>query len=102
MGLTIHYSMSVRKKWSPETIRAKLEALRQFCMDLPVEEVSELMRFKRQGMRTRRRDETILSAGQRFSLHGAWNRPGNLGHAIANSRIRCWFSACGLLPALKR
>ena len=45
MGLTIHYTLSVRKSWSPNTIRAKLEALRQFCMDLPVEEVSELREF---------------------------------------------------------
>lgn len=46
MGLTIHYSLSVRKDWSPKTVRAKLEALRQFCMDLPVEEVSDLREFK--------------------------------------------------------
>lgn len=45
MGLTIHYSLSVPKGWSPKTIREKLEALRQFCMDLPVEEVSELREF---------------------------------------------------------
>ena len=46
MGLTIHYEMSVPKRWSNETIRAKLEALRQSCMDLPVEEVSELREFQ--------------------------------------------------------
>ena len=45
MGLTIHYSLRVQKTWSPETIKAKLEALRQSCMDLPVEEVSDLMEF---------------------------------------------------------
>jgi hypothetical protein len=46
MGLTIHYSLAAAKDWSPKTIRAKLEALRQFCLDLPVEEVSELREFK--------------------------------------------------------
>jgi hypothetical protein len=46
MGLTIHYSLAVAKGWTPKTIRAKLETLRQFCMDLPVEEVSELREFK--------------------------------------------------------
>ena len=45
MGLTIHYSLSVVKRWSNETIRAKLETLRQFCMDLPVEEVSDIVEF---------------------------------------------------------
>ena len=46
MGLTIHYSITAAKGWSSKTIRAKLESLRQFCLDLPVEEVSELRRFK--------------------------------------------------------
>ena len=46
MGLTIHYDISVPKRWSNETIRAKLEALRQFCMDLPVEEVSDMQEFQ--------------------------------------------------------
>ena len=46
MGLTIHYSLSVSKGWSPKTIWAKLESLRQFCLDLPVEEVSDLREFK--------------------------------------------------------
>ena len=45
MGLTVHFSLTVRKTWSKKTIRAKLESLRQFCMDLPVETVSELMEF---------------------------------------------------------
>ncbi|MGA2620190.1 MAG: hypothetical protein ABSF26_21435 [Thermoguttaceae bacterium] len=46
MGLTIHYSIAAAKNWSPKTIRAKLEALRQCCLDLPVEQVSELQEFK--------------------------------------------------------
>ena len=46
MGLTIHYSIAVPKDWSNGTVRAKLESLRQFCLDLPVEEVSELQVFK--------------------------------------------------------
>jgi hypothetical protein len=46
MGLTIHYSLSVPKDWSAGDIRAKLESLRQFCLDLPVREVSELREFR--------------------------------------------------------
>ena len=46
MGLTIHYELTVPNKWSIETVRAKLEALRQACMDLPVANVSELQEFK--------------------------------------------------------
>ena len=46
MGLTIHYAIDVPKKWSDKTIRAKLESLRQFCLDLPVEEVGEIHIFK--------------------------------------------------------
>ena len=45
MGLTIHYKLTV-KNWSIQTVRDKLEALRQCCMDLPVLEVSELQEFK--------------------------------------------------------
>jgi hypothetical protein len=46
VGLTIHYEMTVPKKWSNQTIREKLEALRQACMDMAVVEVSELQEFK--------------------------------------------------------
>jgi hypothetical protein len=46
MGLTIHYSIATPNNWSPKTVRGKLESLRQFCMDLPVEEVSELREFR--------------------------------------------------------
>jgi len=46
MGLTVHYSIATPKDWSPRTVRAKLESLRQFCLDLPVEEVSELREFR--------------------------------------------------------
>ena len=46
MGLTIHYELTVPKKWSIQTVREKLEALRQACMDVPVTEVSELREFK--------------------------------------------------------
>ena len=42
MGLTIHYELTVPNKWSIGTVREKLEALRQACMDLPVDDVSEL------------------------------------------------------------
>ena len=40
VGLTIHYELTVPKKWSIGTVREKLEALRQACMDLPVADVS--------------------------------------------------------------
>ncbi len=46
MGLTIHYKLTVPNKWSIKTVRSKLEALRQACMDLPVVSVSELQEFK--------------------------------------------------------
>jgi hypothetical protein len=46
MGLTIHYSLTVPKDWSKKTVRGRLESLRQFCLDLPVETVSELREFK--------------------------------------------------------
>ena len=46
MGLTIHYEMTVPNKWSIQTVREKLEALRQACLDMPVVEVSELQEFK--------------------------------------------------------
>lgn len=58
MGLTIHYELTVpntsckhdrcseNNRWSIATVREKLEALRQACMDLPVAEVSELQEYK--------------------------------------------------------
>ena len=41
VGLTIHYELTVPNKWSIQTVREKLEAVRQACMDLPVVDVSE-------------------------------------------------------------
>jgi len=41
VGMTIHYTLTVRNQWSKRTIREKLETLRQFCLDLPVEAVGE-------------------------------------------------------------
>ena len=46
MGLTIYYQLTAPKKWSIQTVREKLEALRQACLDLPVVEVSELGQFE--------------------------------------------------------
>lgn len=46
MGLTIHYNLEVPKTWTPKTTRQKLEALRQSCLDMPVEEVGELFELK--------------------------------------------------------
>ncbi len=45
MGLTIHYELTVPNNWSIETVREKLESVRQACMDLPVIEVSDLQEF---------------------------------------------------------
>jgi len=45
VGLTIHYELTVPNKWSIQTVRDKLEALRQTCMDLPVVDVSNLQEF---------------------------------------------------------
>jgi hypothetical protein len=46
VGLTIYYQLTAPKKWSVQTVREKLEALRQACLDLPVVEVSELGEFE--------------------------------------------------------
>jgi hypothetical protein len=46
LGLTIHYELTVPNKWSIETAREKLEAVRQACLDMAVVEVSELHEFK--------------------------------------------------------
>ncbi len=45
MGLTIHYELTVPNKWSIQTVREKLEAVRQACLDLPVVDVSSLQEF---------------------------------------------------------
>jgi hypothetical protein len=46
MGLTIHYTIRPKRGWKEETIRAKLEEVRQKAMDLPFEWVSpEIMEF---------------------------------------------------------
>ena len=63
MGLTIHYSLSVRKTWSRETIKAKLEALRQFCMDFRSRSFRP-SRIPGQGLRTRRQQGRSVSLGE--------------------------------------
>jgi hypothetical protein len=45
VGLTIHYELTVPNKWSIHTVREKLEAVRQCCLDLPVVNVSDLQVF---------------------------------------------------------
>ena len=59
MGLTIHYELTVPNKWSIQTVREKLEALRQACMDLPVVEVSELQEFKGEECQRARRERSV-------------------------------------------
>ena len=48
MGLTIHYTITVPKTWTPKVIREKLEAARQFAKGLPVVSVSDLVEFRGQ------------------------------------------------------
>jgi hypothetical protein len=43
MGLTIHYNFSLPRKFTFEQAKAKVEALRQRCLDLPFKEVGELL-----------------------------------------------------------
>jgi len=45
MGLTIHYTLSLPSKTPISLIREKLSALRQRCLDLPFEHVSDLLEF---------------------------------------------------------
>jgi len=43
MGLTIHYTFSLPAKTSVADVRQKLGALRQACLDLPFQEVGEML-----------------------------------------------------------
>ena len=43
MGLTIHYSLNLPKQTSEKAVKAKLEALRQKCLDLPFKEVGSMV-----------------------------------------------------------
>jgi hypothetical protein len=46
MGLTIHYTLSLPAKTTVREVRQKLGALRQACLDIPFQEVSEMLEFK--------------------------------------------------------
>ena len=46
MGLTIHYEIATPSDWGKATIRAKLEAARQYAKALPVVSVSDLAEFQ--------------------------------------------------------
>ncbi len=46
MGLTIHYSLSLPAKTTVPDVRQKLGTLRQHCLDLPFQEVGELLEFR--------------------------------------------------------
>ena len=46
MGLTIHYDIQAPKTWGPSKIRQQLEAARQFALDMPFVEVSDIKEFK--------------------------------------------------------
>ena len=43
MGLTIHYSISLPRHTTTENVQAKVNALRQRCLDLPFKEVGEII-----------------------------------------------------------
>jgi hypothetical protein len=46
MGLTIHYTLTLPAKTTVPEIRQKLGTFRQACLDLPFQEVSEMLEFK--------------------------------------------------------
>ena len=46
MGLTIHYSLSLPAKMTVPEVKQKLGALRQHCLDLPFQEVGEMLEFR--------------------------------------------------------
>jgi hypothetical protein len=46
MGLTIHYTLSLPAKTTVPEVRQKLRTLRQACLDLPFQEVSEMLEFR--------------------------------------------------------
>ena len=43
MGLTIHYELRMQDRTKPETVIARVKALRQACLDMPFEEVGEVL-----------------------------------------------------------
>lgn len=43
MGLTIHYELALPRAMTPKQVMAKVEALRQCCLDLPFQEVGPLV-----------------------------------------------------------
>lgn len=43
MGLTIHYELALSRDMTPKQVRAKVEALRQRCLDLPFKDVGPLL-----------------------------------------------------------
>ncbi len=46
MGLTIHYTLKLPAKTSLPEVKQRLGALRQCCLDLPFQEVSEMLEFR--------------------------------------------------------
>lgn len=56
MGLTIHYSLSLPVKATLPEVRQRLGALRQACLDLPMQEVGELLEFKGEECSFEKRD----------------------------------------------
>jgi hypothetical protein len=46
MGLTIHYTLTLPAKTTVPDVKQKLGTLRQACLDIPFQEVSEILEFK--------------------------------------------------------
>ena len=57
MGLTIHYTLSLPAKTTLPEVRQKLATLRQACLDLPFQEVGEMLEFKGEDCDFQKRDQ---------------------------------------------
>lgn len=56
MGLTIHYSLSLPAKTPVAGVKQKLGALRQACLDLPFQEVGDVIEFQDDDCNFEKRD----------------------------------------------
>ena len=56
MGLTIHYTLSLPAKTTIPEVKQKLGALRQHCLDLPFQEVGEMLEFRNEDCNFQKRD----------------------------------------------
>ena len=56
MGLTIHYNLET-KLTRPDEVRRLVEGLRQYAMDLPFQEVGDVVEFKGEDVGYQNRDD---------------------------------------------